>query len=150
MVRNLHVNRVRHAFCVPNGLNPTSVKPVMPHMWPPRVPHRVAWLIPLQPAIFTYSRGLVGWDWVCDWRGGFPWDAGVRALQVPHFIVDSLSSMFSVFGCALVRSPLCIFYRLCFYALSSLELQGAPPLKAAVSTAYWSPVAPLPRWAGNT
>ena len=95
-MRNLHVNRVRHAFCVPSGLNPTSVKPVMPHMWPPRVPHRVAWLIPLQPAIFTYSRGLVGWDWVCDWRGGFSWDAGVRALQGPHFICES--SCFSLCG----------------------------------------------------
>ena len=60
--------------------------------------------------------------------------AGIMTDQVDitDFIVDPLSFMFSVFGPALVRSPLCILHRLCFYALPSLELQGAPPLKTLV------------------
>ena len=55
-------------------------------------------------------------------------------IDIVSFIVDSLSFMFSVFVRALVHSPLCILHWLCFYALPSLELQGAPPLKIVTAT----------------
>ena len=95
----------------------------MPHVVPPRVPHRVASLIPPQPAISTYSRGTVGWDQVCDWRGVFRWDGWVRAPPVSHFICESSRS-----PCGSSLAPLVWFHRVLSTHCALHSVQCALPI----------------------
>ena len=102
-------NHRRPTISVLDGFDPTpgaKSKCDIHTQVPPRVPPRVASLIPPQPARSTCGRGMVGWGRVCDWRGVGSWDVWVRAPPVSHFIVESSRS-----PCGSSLAPLVWFHR---------------------------------------